>query len=79
MDGGSWIQLKQRRGDQYLFAIYNDFSGELELEAVFQASGKCEVISFQGDRIIDYIVAFDGESIHLDIQIQGRICILETV
>ena len=72
-DGGVWIELVEIKMDTIRARIYNDWNGDLLLDAVF-ISENCKDVLLTKTNLNENIIYFDGEKIYTKIQVGRNYC-----
>lgn len=72
-DGGIWVELVDIKADTIRFRIYQDWNGELLLDADF-VSENCDDLLLTKTTWNEYIDYFDGTKIYSKIQVGGSCC-----
>lgn len=77
-DGGVWIELVEIKVDTIRARIYNDWNGDLLLDADF-FSENCKGLLLTKTNWNENIIYFDGEKIYTKIQVNRNYCSLTPI
>ena len=77
-DGGVWMELVDIKADTIRFRIYQDWNGELLLDANF-VSENCTDLLLTSTNWSEYIDYFDGTKIYSKVQVGNGYCRLVPV
>lgn len=76
-DGGSWIQIIQTLSSNvYKIRIYNENTGEIEVDAPFLVDSMCHSFNIDSLKIITSLNGYDGKRIFLNFGPKKMYCSL---
>jgi hypothetical protein len=77
VDGGNWYQIKKVISkNTFNIKVYNEKTGEIEVDAVFVLNPNCPFKEIDSMLLIKSINGYDGEKILVSLPDKGRQCSL---
>lgn len=76
-DGGNWYQIKKVWSpNDFSIAIYNENTGEIEVDTIFTISPDCKIKAIDSLSLIQSFNFFDGNKISIILKETGERCFL---
>lgn len=77
VDGGVWFLIsKTLSTKEFRIKIYNDFTGDMEVDTAFVLDSACSFKEFDSTTLINDLDAYDGKKVLLKSVVGGKNCTL---